>query len=86
MIIPTVEPIISGTFTGPLLNATVSGGLAYPTILENGTRQDPFITIYGITASNSTFLAQISGMVRTFGGFSFYFFHFPAFHLSSWKQ
>ena len=57
-----MEPITGGAFSGPFLNATVTGGLAYPTILENGTRQDPFITIYGTTADNSSFLAQVSGV------------------------
>ena len=40
----------------------MTGGLAYPTILNNNTRQDPFIIIYGTTADNSSFLAQISGV------------------------
>ncbi|KAG7005207.1 hypothetical protein G7Y79_00021g050740 [Physcia stellaris] len=57
-----LEPLTGGSFSGPLLNATVTGGLAYPTILNNNTRQDPFIIIYGTTADNSSFLARISGV------------------------
>lgn len=56
-----IEPISSGSFSGPLLNATIDGGLAFPTILANGTRQDAFITIYGTTSHNSTLLVQVSG-------------------------
>lgn len=56
-----VEPITGGNFSGPVLNATIDGGLAFPTILANGTRQDAFITIYGTTSHNSSLLVQVTG-------------------------
>ncbi|KAL8709502.1 MAG: hypothetical protein Q9220_005744 [cf. Caloplaca sp. 1 TL-2023] len=56
------SPITSGTFSGPLLNATVSGGVAYPASLNNRTVQAPEIIIYGITADNASVLARISGV------------------------
>ncbi|KAI4158535.1 MAG: hypothetical protein L6R39_000513 [Caloplaca ligustica] len=56
-----VEPITGGTFTGPAFNATVDGGIAYPSTFANGTVREPFITIWGTTTGNASFLVQLSG-------------------------
>lgn len=48
-----VEPLTSGTISGPFLNATVKGGLAYPTIVDGGKVQVPEIVIYGTTISST---------------------------------
>lgn len=60
--LPPVEPITGGTFSGPALNAIVSGGLAFPSVLQNGTVQDASITIYGTTRDNAPFLVQVTGI------------------------
>ncbi|KAL9596003.1 MAG: hypothetical protein Q9219_006087 [cf. Caloplaca sp. 3 TL-2023] len=57
-----VEPITGGTFSGPILNATVAGGFAFPAALANGTVQDAEIEIYGTTGGNQSFLVRVEGV------------------------
>ena len=56
-----MQPIIGGTFSGPALNATVTGGLSFVETLNNGTVQLPFDTLYGYTSRNDSFLVQVAG-------------------------
>ncbi|KAI4257458.1 MAG: hypothetical protein L6R42_005643 [Xanthoria sp. 1 TBL-2021] len=58
----TVQAINSGAFSGPGLNATVTGGLSFASTLNNGTVQGAFDTLYGMTSSNEPFLVQVSGI------------------------
>lgn len=58
----TVQAITSGAFSGPGLNATVTGGLSFASTLSNGTVQSAFDTLYGMTSSNEPFLVQVSGI------------------------
>lgn len=57
-----VEPITGGRIFGPALNATVTGGVAYPSIFEKGKLQDAFITTYGTTSDGEAFFAQVTGI------------------------
>lgn len=41
-----VEPLTNGTITGPAINPTISGGIAYPTVVYNGTLQVPLLNIH----------------------------------------
>ena len=43
------EDILNGTVTGPVINATIYPGLAFPAVTENMTLQSPIIELYGIT-------------------------------------
>ncbi|MDI1492965.1 MAG: hypothetical protein OHK93_004749 [Ramalina farinacea] len=56
-----IEPLTSGSISGPYLNATVKGGLAYPTIVDNGAVQVPEIVIYGTTIPNNGTMASDKG-------------------------
>ncbi|CAO2657787.1 Nn.00g039130.m01.CDS01 [Neocucurbitaria sp. VM-36] len=44
------EPIINGTVSGAAINATITGGIATPSVYENGTLQVPAIQAWGITS------------------------------------
>lgn len=58
-----VEPLAKGTIVGPALNATISGGLAYPTATSNQSLQFPNVVIYGTANDNTTnFLVQETGV------------------------
>lgn len=57
-----VEPLTPGSFSGPLLNATIQGGIAFPTVVEKGTLQQPIIIIYGTTCDNSSVFVQAEGV------------------------
>ncbi|MCJ1234210.1 hypothetical protein MMC14_002169 [Varicellaria rhodocarpa] len=57
-----VEPLLSGTITGPAVNGTIEGGLAYPPVLYNQTLQVPQINIYGTTSDGYPFFASEMGV------------------------
>ena len=57
-----VEPLLSGTITGPAVNGTITGGLAYPPVLYNQTLQVPNINIYGTTSDGYPFFATELGV------------------------
>ena len=48
--------------SGSAINATVDGGLAYPSVLKNGTVEDAEIILYGTTTDKVSYLIQISGI------------------------
>lgn len=53
--------------TGQALNATVDGGLAYPTVVKNGSIEIPQIYLYGKTSDNTSYFAEIVGIGSTKG-------------------
>ena len=60
-----VEPITSGTISGPALQATIEGGLAAPIVVShgNGTKtQLAFIYAYGHADDGSPFYLEESGI------------------------
>ena len=59
-----VFPIPSGTIAGPALDATITGGLAYPEFDGKGASaiEVALITIYGNTTDGYPFLAQVLGI------------------------
>lgn len=61
------EPISSGVVSGPLINATVQGGLAVPYVYNNQTLQVPRISIYGITSDGRSFFVEEAGIGRPNG-------------------
>lgn len=65
-----VEPIIGGRISGPAINATVKGGVAYPNVFDNGNLQDAFITTYGTTREGEAFLVQVVGVGKPSEQFS----------------
>lgn len=65
-----MEPITGGSIFGSALNATVKGGVAYPSIFDNGTLQDAFITTYGTTVDGAAFLVQVTGIGKPTEQFS----------------
>ena len=58
----SVEPFIGGNITGPTLNAVIQGGLAFPTLEENGTVQNVNIALYGVTTDGYSFYASGTGV------------------------
>jgi hypothetical protein len=64
MLTVAVEPIPSGTISGPLINATILGGIAYPTILSNNMTvyQLPMVEVYGMTNDGVAFFVKESGI------------------------
>lgn len=62
MLTALVEPITSGTLTGPAINATIFGGTAYPTFYNNQTVEVPTLFIYGNTTDGYPFLAKGEGV------------------------
>ncbi|KAI9814192.1 MAG: hypothetical protein M1827_003358 [Pycnora praestabilis] len=57
-----IEPILGGSITGPVINGTILGGLAYPPVYNNDTLQVPQITVYGKTNDGFAFLVEESGI------------------------
>jgi hypothetical protein len=57
-----VEPIMNGTITGPGLNATITGGVAYPSFIYDQTFQIPEINAWGTTDDGEPFFVKESGI------------------------
>ena len=58
-----MAPIENGTINGKF-NATIQGGVAYPSVHSNGTVQDITIVVWGEDDQGDTFLINEAG-VRT---------------------
>ena len=56
-----MSPVIGGRLSG-VFDATVEGGIAYPSVIDNGTVSVPEIIIYGTTADNASFLIKEAGV------------------------
>ena len=62
------EPISGGTVVGPLVNATIEGGFAHPSIYKdesetgNVTVQAPVIDIYGKTDDGEAYYLHAAGL------------------------
>jgi hypothetical protein len=50
-----ISPILSGTVSGPAINATITAGLALPALYNNQTLQVPVIDLYGHTSDGVSF-------------------------------
>ena len=61
----TVEPTLGGNLTGPMINGTITGGLAYPTLYNNSTIEVAQILVYGVTSDGYPFLVQEAGIGST---------------------
>lgn len=59
---PLVEPLVGGNITGPAVNATVTGGIAYPPVYNNGTLEVPQILVWGTTTDGYPFFVQEMGI------------------------
>ncbi|KAI9733429.1 MAG: hypothetical protein M1834_003513 [Cirrosporium novae-zelandiae] len=57
----SIISITGGSISGPALNATVSGGLASASMLNNGTYQMEQIDFYGSTTDETPFFAAMTG-------------------------
>ncbi len=58
-----MTPIIGGTVTGSLANATIISGIVASVLTNNGTIERPDIWIYGtIAATNETLFIQEDGV------------------------
>ncbi|KAL9096644.1 MAG: hypothetical protein Q9165_001131 [Trypethelium subeluteriae] len=67
------EVVTNGTVSGPLINATIQGGFAHPTIFVdqsekgNVTVQAPVIDIYGVTGDGEDWYLRAEGSGATTG-------------------
>ncbi|KAG8527888.1 uncharacterized protein KY384_006804 [Bacidia gigantensis] len=57
-----LTPVTGGTITGPALNATVTGGTAYPLFRNKMTVEEPEIIVFGTTDKNGTFFGTLAGV------------------------
>ncbi|MCJ1380432.1 hypothetical protein MMC17_003535 [Xylographa soralifera] len=57
-----IEPISGGNITGPAINGTITSGLAYPPVYNNGTLQVAEILVYGTTTDGYPFFVQEAGI------------------------
>ena len=55
------EPIASGTVSGPVVNATIDGGFAHPSLYNNMALQVPAIDLYGVTDDGQAFISMRLG-------------------------
>jgi hypothetical protein len=56
------EPIVGGIVSGPAINATITGGIATPSIYNNGTVQVPVIEAWGVTSDGFGFVINQEGI------------------------
>jgi hypothetical protein len=59
------EPIANGRVEGPYINGTIQGGIATPSIYNNGTLQVPVIQAWGITSDGAAFVINEAGVGTT---------------------
>jgi hypothetical protein len=60
VIIP--EPILNGTVTGSAINGSITSGLAFPSLLMNGTIETPLIEVYGVTDDGAALYIHATGI------------------------
>ena len=61
-----IEPIVGGNITGAI-NATVSGGFAFPQTIVNNTIELVQIGLYGVTSDGYSFYVSEKGVGTTEG-------------------
>jgi hypothetical protein len=59
------EPIANGRVEGPYINGTIQGGIATPSIYNNGTFQVPVIQAWGTTSDGAAFVINEAGVGTT---------------------
>ncbi|KAK7047378.1 hypothetical protein VNI00_006609 [Paramarasmius palmivorus] len=65
MLVCAAEPFLNGTVTGPALNGTIRGGVAYPEIYNATGVEFSTANVWGTTSDGTSFAVQESGVGTT---------------------